>query len=858
MGKLLSLGTKLKYPITINKLLKRPGDEIEKQQPILEYKFNWTTTVTDEYGEDEELPQTTIVGWDSPAEGTLTKWKIREGQVIERDLQFVEIEETCSHSVQFAGLCAMCGKDMTERNWASSSDETNRATVNMIHDQTTLKVSQERASEAEEELQRRLLKNRKLSLVVDLDQTIIHACIEPTVGEWQNDPTSPNYEAVKEVKAFQLEDGPRGLASGCWYYIKMRPGLKEFLAKIAQMYELHVYTMGTRAYAMNIAKIVDPEKKLFGDRIISRDENGNITSKNLARLFPVDTKMVVIIDDRADVWPKNRPNLIKVVPYDFFLGIGDINSSFLPKVQELPKITPTLKKKHSTKSEDKDSEPKENGETKADGALTIKTSTGEVENGASKPEDGTRISALEELVKMGGGDDQALRAEQAAEQEKFLEKQLKDRPLLHMQEQLDKEEGEEDATPEDAKNGDASPEHPHHRHNLLKDDDVELMYLEKHLSQLHKAFYDEYDSALVNAHGGRVAQLKPGHNKKVSIKEDKADLKIVPDIGSVMPKLKSKTLAGCVIVMSGLVPLQADILRSEIGIQAASFGAEIQTKVNRKVTHLVASTSRTRTHKVRQAAKYPNIKIVNQQWLLNSMSKWEKEDETPYLVQIHDQDRVREEGFNSSAPSSIHDSDESSSSGSSDEETGDSLPASQEDPETDTEGLIPEDYEEGHSPIDGLKEVNWGGVDDELAEFLGDDDDDDDEDSANDSDASSASDSSRVSRASRGSRRGVKRPVGEISTDESDTDEESNLTKRVRTAKSRTTGLKTVKTADGESESSLPTPGVTGDEGNEDDVDQIPTNDEGDGEDEDDEFEKEIEAAFEAEMEMDGDDDGGG
>jgi RNA polymerase II subunit A-like phosphatase len=26
----------------------------------------------------------------------------------------VEIEEPCTHEVQFAGLCAMCGKDMTE------------------------------------------------------------------------------------------------------------------------------------------------------------------------------------------------------------------------------------------------------------------------------------------------------------------------------------------------------------------------------------------------------------------------------------------------------------------------------------------------------------------------------------------------------------------------------------------------------------------------------------------------------------------------------------------------------------------------------------------------------------------------
>ena len=220
---------------------------------------------------------------------------------------------------------------MTEVTWASSTDDTNRAQINMIHDQTSLKVSENEASRAEGELQRRLLQHRKLSLVVDLDQTIIHACIEPTIGEWQKDPTSPNYEAVKDVRSFQLtDDGVRGLASGCWYYIKMRPGLREFLSKVAEMYELHVYTMGTRAYAKHIAEIVDPGKKLFGDRIISRDENGSITSKNLARLFPVDTKMVVIIDDRADVWPKNRANLIKVVPYDFFLGIGDINSSFLP------------------------------------------------------------------------------------------------------------------------------------------------------------------------------------------------------------------------------------------------------------------------------------------------------------------------------------------------------------------------------------------------------------------------------------------------------------------------------------------------------------------------------------------------
>jgi RNA polymerase II subunit A-like phosphatase len=539
MGKLLSLGTKLKYPITVSKLLKKPGDAIKKQEPILQYKFTWMQEVGDPFGEQWEEEQTTIADWDSPADGNIKAWKVQEGMSIERDMEFVDIEETCPHSIQFAGLCGMCGKDMTEVSWASASNDTERASINMIHDQINLKVSQDEASRAEEELQRRLLKHRKLSLVVDLDQTIIHACIEPTVGEWQRDPSSPNYEAVKDVKSFQLEDGPRGLASGCWYYIKMRPGLKEFLAKISEMYELHVYTMGTRAYALNIAKIVDADKKLFGDRIISRDENGNVTAKSLARLFPVDTKMVVIIDDRGDVWPSNRPNLIKVIPYDFFLGIGDINSSFLPKREELPKLTPALKKRPTEK--EKTSDSGETVETPIGEASKSDASTGEKPKEPSTNEDGSRISALEELVRMGGGDDQALRLEQAAEQEKFLEKQLTERPLLHMQEKLDQEDSDEDASTDATKNGDTT--HEHHRHNLLKDDDVELMYLEKHLSHVHKTFYDDYDSALVNAHGGRVAQLKPGHNKKVSIKEEAADLKIVPDIGIVMPRLKYVNLS---------------------------------------------------------------------------------------------------------------------------------------------------------------------------------------------------------------------------------------------------------------------------------------------------------------------------
>jgi RNA polymerase II subunit A C-terminal domain phosphatase len=101
---------------------------------------------------------------------------------------------------------------------------------------------------------------------------------------------------------------------------------------------MHVYTMGTRAYAEEVCAAIDPDRKIFGGRILSRDESGSkmlyffyltfakkyistgLTQKNLQRLFPCDTSMVVIINDRADVWEWS-PNLIKVIPCQYYRAL---------------------------------------------------------------------------------------------------------------------------------------------------------------------------------------------------------------------------------------------------------------------------------------------------------------------------------------------------------------------------------------------------------------------------------------------------------------------------------------------------------------------------------------------------------
>ncbi len=57
-----------------------------------------------------------------------------------------------------------------------------------------------------------------------------------------------------------------------------RPGLAKFMEKMSRLYEMHVYTMGTRSYADAICKVIDPDGRIFGGRVLSRDESGSESS----------------------------------------------------------------------------------------------------------------------------------------------------------------------------------------------------------------------------------------------------------------------------------------------------------------------------------------------------------------------------------------------------------------------------------------------------------------------------------------------------------------------------------------------------------------------------------------------------
>ena len=691
--------------------------------------------------------------------------------------------------------------------------ESSRAQINMVHDNIALTVSQGQATKVEEEAKRQLLASKKLSLVVDLDQTIIHATVDPTVAEWQKDHENPNHDAVKDVRSFQLvDDGPG--ARGCWYYIKLRPGLEKFLENVSKLYELHIYTMGTRAYATHIAKIVDEDQKIFGDRILSRDESGSLVAKNLQRLFPIDTKMVVIIDDRGDVWKWNE-NLIKVTPYDFFIGIGDINSSFLPKKPELkisPKAAaiavPDPNKDLADGATREEPEPKINGDfLSPESALDI-----------SKPRMSSdeSVSALDQLVSMGGGDDPTVLQAQTSRQDEALAAQLQDRPLLQKQKQLEAEEeaAAELASPNENGGTGHSTESEKPRHNLLQDYDTELYHLENSLRRVHQEFYEVYARQLAISQGGRVAELRgaqSGAKRKVPPNAS-LDLAMVPDIKQIMPSIKLRVLSKVVIVFSGVVPLGTDIQRSDIALWAKSFGASVEENVSKRTTHVIAA--RNRTAKVRQAVRKGKgrIKVVGTQWLSDSISQWKKADETPYLLKIDEHDAAK--------PWAGDDEDLSSEMGSSADteaentegEAGDGLTIGQKltiktgyvTDDEDLDGVLPSGMDE-HSPVGGTNE-DWSKMHDELAEFLGSDADDSDGDSVDSGESGKSGKSGKSPRNRKTS--GTKRSHDQVSGAE---EEVSDLNGRKKLSPGRATNLSQSSISE-TSESGLPTPDITAEE----------------------------------------------
>ncbi|OBZ79019.1 RNA polymerase II subunit A C-terminal domain phosphatase [Grifola frondosa] len=541
-------------------------------------------------------PELRFGTWDSAVEGTLSKWNFKPGDIVSqrraKESPAVYIMEPCKHGVQLGGLCCLCGKDMTNFDYMGFSD-TSRASIQMTHLANGPLVSLEEAQRIEQETAEHLYTSRKLSLIVDLDQTIVHATVDPTVQKPETesdnateDEVNPNWDALKDVKKFRL--GPEALGQphqrggkgkekiieqeGCMYYIKPRPGLHDFLLTLATKYEMHVYTMGTRAYAEEVCAAIDPQSNIFGGRILSRDESGSMTQKSLQRLFPSDQSMVVIIDDRADVWDG--------------VQISALGSSSITPEETVEEPPPTQEEAEPAQASEVSDE---RAELEQDDILTRNTMA--------------------------------------------LEAQFEERPLAKKQEELEEtEEAEEakeaegvksDEAPKDANAMAESTERPktehHHRKPLLKNDDIELARVKKILELVHQRFYAAYDERKPTP----KLKRKPGKRHP----PPHVDYDVRTDYNS---STTDGNPGGLHILFSSVIPLDTRPEATEVWRTAHAFGAKCYTELSSNITHVVAA--KRGTLKVDAARRQGGVKIVWLAWFTDSVALWQHQDETPYLM----------------------------------------------------------------------------------------------------------------------------------------------------------------------------------------------------------------------------------
>ncbi|XP_078447233.1 C-terminal domain phosphatase-like 3 [Wolffia australiana] len=179
-------------------------------------------------------------------------------------------------------------------------------------------IQQERARRIEE--QNRMIADRKLCLVLDLDHTLLNSAKFSEVDPVHEEMLRRKEEQDREKPQRSLFRFPH---MGMW--TKLRPGIWNFLEKTSKLFELHLYTMGNKLYATEMAKVLDPTGVLFAGRVISRGHDGDglnaddraPKSKDLDGVLGMESA-VVIIDDSLRVWPHHKLNLIVVERYTYF------------------------------------------------------------------------------------------------------------------------------------------------------------------------------------------------------------------------------------------------------------------------------------------------------------------------------------------------------------------------------------------------------------------------------------------------------------------------------------------------------------------------------------------------------------
>ncbi|VVB16346.1 unnamed protein product [Arabis nemorensis] len=205
----------------------------------------------------------------------------------------------CKHPGSYENMCFSCGGKLEETG----------VSFGYIHN--SIRLNQDEISRLRDSDMITLQRQRKLCLVLDLDHTLLNTTILTNLRE-EEEYLKSHTHSLQDVSS-----GSLFMLEFMHMMTKLRPFVHSFLKEASEMFELYIYTMGDGRYAQQMAKLLDPKREYFGDRIISRDDSTVKDQKSLDVVLGQESS-VLILDDSEHVWPNHKDNLIVIERYHFF------------------------------------------------------------------------------------------------------------------------------------------------------------------------------------------------------------------------------------------------------------------------------------------------------------------------------------------------------------------------------------------------------------------------------------------------------------------------------------------------------------------------------------------------------------
>lgn len=251
----------------------------------------------DDYDSDAQRTKRRKLG---TLENVLEPQGLTSPRPLEQNLEASIEMEMCSHPGSYGGMCIVCGQMV--------NDETS---VALGYIQKGFRLQNDEIARLRSIDLKKLLHQRKLYLVLDLDHTLLNSTrlIDLTSEEEYLKSQTDSLQDVLKGSLFKLDS--------MHMMTKLRPYVHTFLKEASNLFEMYIYTMGEKTYAQEMAKLLDPNKVYFNSRVISHSDSTQRYQKSLDVVLGQESA-VLILDDTEMVWQKHKDNLILMERYHFF------------------------------------------------------------------------------------------------------------------------------------------------------------------------------------------------------------------------------------------------------------------------------------------------------------------------------------------------------------------------------------------------------------------------------------------------------------------------------------------------------------------------------------------------------------